>query len=754
MPFDSLIKLRQLNQPELSGYISQVVFPALRSSGITVNSGLFPTASGTENIGSSGLPFNKIYAKQLVLPSGSGILFGSDFFTARVSGTDAIIQIGSYTITSSPIGLSIIGPSGHTGLLGATGATGASGTSVTGTIAAGDTGFRLLFSNGTTGNALPLPSGATGPTGISVTGFYQSGNYAQALFSNGTTGTGILLPSGARGLQGKVGGIIMNINDFTGFSGVSIPKAYIYDIDPLGATYNPTVNLVRGMSYDFGYSGLNLSRITITGNGIDYPTGTGIQTNYFVESGITGYLKLVFFSSTVLTDATNPKTGRYISQELSSSYFDSLNNALKINTLAYNIEEQGTRAEQTFAVRLSSDNSYKWGFQKYNFYNQEPIDSLGAWGFYVLGDTLVSHYGPSGLSGRAGNPGIPGTQGEVGLRGLAGTPGNSITGIERTGNDFRFALSDGTFTAYTTLPAGGTQGNTGPIGPAGTGAQGIQGAQGPSGIADRYAAAFGFTQTFISGSGDPPQYGAIAIKASGASAFVFQTGIDRKFRPGDEIRFSNSELINKSYTPWQRIIVADSPTSRAQYFYSYVVEFTPSIGLIDMVILDTPTPIGLVGGYVTLGSYATLNVNLGGLGSPGEIGLTGPTGSGGLRGDTGTALFVINPLSGLFTNQTNTLNFNTYDAWDLFFTGYNCSLILNNLQTGQMGLLNVRHSGLITIDNNTSTILNWPADVYFPGNVTGPAPVYGLSSIFTLIRYSDKNGSRRIYCTYSSNYAI
>ena len=643
MAFDSLIRLRQLNQPELSGYISSVVMPAIKASGIIVNSGIFPTASGTEDIGSSSFPFDQIYAKQIILPSGSGINFGADFFTAYTSGADAVIKVGSYTITSSPIGLSIIGASGATGFVGASGATGATGISVTGAVSVNVTGFRLLFSDGTSGNSISLPSGATGASGASVTGFTQSGNYAFALFSNGTTGTSISLPSGATGRQGKVGGIILNINDFTGWTGSETPKAYIYDIDPLGNTYNPTINLVRGMSYDFGYSGLNLNTVNIL--------GTDYNTNYFIESGITGYLKLVFFESTILSD--NPKTGRFISQELDSTYFTTLNSALNIDTLSYNVEEQGSRAEQTFAVRLSSDNSYKWGFQKYNFFNQEPIDELGAWGFYVLGDTNVSHFGPSGLTGRQGASGAPGTRGNPGLRGLAGTPGNSITGTERQGNDIRLALSDGTFTEWTTLPAGGLQG---PIGPPGTGASGVQGPIGPMGIADRYAGNFTINDEDdinISGSGS-----AMDIKISPASTFTFTTGNNRKFVPGDEIRFRADGLINKAYSPWQKMIFADSPASRSQYFYAYVTEFTPSIGQMSCVVLSDPPPLGLDGGYIKLFQYATVEFNLGGLGSSGAIGLTGPSG---LRGNTGNALFVINqPVIGL-VEGVNTLNFNVND---------------------------------------------------------------------------------------------
>jgi len=271
------------------------------------------------------------------------------------------------------------------------------------------------------------------------------------------------------------------------------------------------------------------------------------------------------------------------------------------------------------------------------------------------------------------------------------------------------------------------------------------------GIADRYAGNFTINDEDdinISGSGS-----AMDIKISPASTFTFTTGNNRKFVPGDEIRFRADGLINKAYSPWQKMIFADSPASRSQYFYAYVTEFTPSIGQMSCVVLSDPPPLGLDGGYIKLFQYATVEFNLGGLGSSGAIGLTGPSG---LRGNTGNALFVINqPVIGL-VEGVNTLNFNVNDALDLYFTGYNNTISLNydNFQTGQMVLLNIRHSGDITITNNAGSILSWDAGIYFPGNVAAPAPVYGTCSIYTLVRYPNKNGNKRIFCTYSSNYSV
>jgi hypothetical protein len=756
---DSYIRLRQLNQPELSGYISRVVFPALRTSGVSIGGSVLSTGSGISDLGSASLPWDEIYAKGLLLPSGSGVYFGNTFVTAYVSGSEAVIKVGGYTFSSSPTGLSIIGPTGPTGPTGAVGATGISGIGVTGALAiSGGRFMRLLFSNGGSGNAIQMPSGAQGATGTSVTGFALSGVYLRPLFSDGTQGSGILLPSGLQGARGKAGGIILDISNFSGFyTGQAYPRAYIYNIDQNAVTPNPDINLVRGMTYDFGYSGLGLTGVTITGNGISYPTGT-FQSNYFVESGITGYLKFVFFDSSVTGLYSNPKTGRYIRQELPTAVYGDILAKVISTDIAYNIDESSTRSAQTFTIKLSATNNFKYGFQKYNFFTQDPIDSLGAWGFYVLGDIEASHFGPPGPSGALGPQGIPGTQGERGLRGADGAAGVSITGVERNGGSIRFVLSNGTYTDYIVLPSGGEtgpqgpQGATGPTGPAG--ATGPTGATGPSGLADKYAASFLYSDTNYNGSGS-----VFLKRPSGTSTWVAVSGTARRFVPGDEISFYNTALVGKAYTTWQKLIFSDTPLDRYQYFYAYVSSYNINNGLISVVIADSPAPLGASGISQTIlyDQYNIVNVNLGGLGSPGPSGATGATGPQGLKGDTGNPVFLINnPVSGL-RQGTNTLAFNQFDAWNTYITG-NSNLInfnYNSFSTGQSVMLRVYNSGAVdNINTGPTPLIQWDADIRFPSNITAPAPNPGTSSLYTFIRFPDEAGSRRIFCTYSINYAV
>ena len=746
----SEIRLRQLNQVELSGYINQVIFPTLRNSGVNIDftGNIIPTISGYQDLGAPSLPFESIYADEIRLSYGSGMYFGNTPFYAYTSGGNAIINIGGFTYNSSPTGLSIIGPSGASGATGSIGPTGVSGIGVTGMSGINGTGFSLLLSNGNRTNSLALISGATGVTGVSVTGFYQSGSSIFPLYSNNLTGLSIVLPTGIQGVQGKVGGVTLNISDFTGFTGNHIPQAYIYDIDPLGISYNPTINLVKGMSYDFTYSGLNLSSVTITGNGISYPTGT-FKTNYFTESGITGYLKLVFFDSSVLNLYSNPFTGRFIRQEIPTAVYTDILATVISDNIGYNYVEQGTRAEQTFTTKLSSPASFKWGFQKYNFYNQIPIDNLGAWGFYVLGDVNSNYFGPSGQAGPIGTQGLAGAQGERGGKGTDGTPGASPTGVDRLNNDIRFLYSDGTSSNYVTLPNGGPAGPTGPTGPQGAvGPAGATGPQGATGLADRYATSFNYYDTYIGGTG-----AAFYRRISGSSTWNIATGTGRRFAVGDEIQFYNNGLIGKAYTAWQKLLFADDPSTRNQYFYGDVSSYNSSIGLISFIVSTTPQPIGLVSSLVQFDNYNIVDVNLGGLGSQGISGVQGVAGPSGLRGDTGNSLFTMNtPLSGL-VKGTNILNFNQYDSLDLYITGDSNVILFNpaTFVTGMTVLISIYNSGSAINSGPNPVIQFGTGEVKFPYGVSAGSANPGKSALYTFIRFPDKT-TRRIYCTYSLDY--
>lgn len=747
---DSLIRLRQLNQSDISGYISQVLFPILQQSGLTIQGSLLPTGSGVFDIGSLSLPYRNYYGSAFNLPSTGVINFGSTPLNAFISGGAAIIQVGGFTISSSANGVSIIGATGPSG---ATGSIGASGISVTGAINVSGN-LKLLFSNGTTGNAVPLPSGATGtigPSGASIVNFVQSGNYYAPVFSNNHTGSYIGLPSGSKGDKGDAGGIVYDFNLFTGLSSGDVPPAVtIFDIDPFGITQNPAINMIRGMTYSLNYSGLDLTTINIS--------GSGITTNYFVDNGVTGYLKFVIFDSAITGISTNYWTGRHIRQEYQASginqstAYNDLTDFLAAGDVFYNLNETNNFTSQTATVKLGSPSSlYKYGFQKYNLFTQEPLDDSSNWGFYVLGDLNISYFGAAGPQGLIGPQGNPGPQGEQGDAGLTGPQGTSITGVNRDGNNIRFVLDDGTFTDFITLPAGGDTGPEGPQGSTGpSGAQGPIGPRGATGFADQYASSFLYTDTNIGGSGN-----ALLQRTSGTSTWSLLTGSNRKFGIGDEVQFYNNGLIGKAYTTWQMLVFADTPLSRNQYFYGAVSSYDSTIGLLSFIVQPSPAPLGLVANQVLLNNYNIVNTNLGGLGSIGPSGTSGIQGPQGTRGDTGNSVFAINLISGLQTNITNNFDVSRYDGINLYFTGANniINFDLTKFSTGHAVMLRLKNSGSLS-NTNEPPLVSWDAHISFPYGVTAPAPNAGESNIYTFVRFPTEAGQDRIFCTYSVNYAV
>lgn len=782
---DSLIRLRQLNTGDLFSFAEQS-FPLLRKSGIVTLGHITPGTSGAFDLGNPTGYYRELYVNEISLPTGSGIWFGTTFVSAYTSGTDAYLRVGAYTISSTANGISIIGPTGPSGV---TGASGASGIGVTGAVLQSGQYLRLLFSNGGSGNAINMPSGLQGPsgaTGISITGFQQfSGTGLRFLFSNGTTGLPFSLPSGLRGRDGIAGGMSIRFDQFTGFnSGQVYPRVTIYDVDPLGVTENPTLNLIRGMTYTFDYSGLNLSGITLTGNGIDYPTGSGLRSNFFIESGITGYLKFVAFKEDTTGYAYNFWTGRLIRQEIvrsggvNTTEYNNVTNKLQTTDIFYNAQEAVNRTSLTVTVKLGSSASrYRYGFQKYNFFTQQPIDDGGAWGFYHLGLMDVAYVGATGPTGASGLQGAPGPVGDTGPQGPSGIRGVSVIGTERDGNLFRFLFSDDSVGEWIDMPEGGPTGpyvtsavsvggtgvyfvlsnssqtNTVPLPSGATGPQGIAGA---SGIGERYATSFLYSDTSISGSGS-----AFRKQVSGSSNWVLCTGNNRIFTYGDKVEFYNDALRGLAYTPWLKLLFADTPASRMQYFYATVQEYNSSIGLLQFLVEPTPAAIGLAGSDVDWYNYATVSVNLGGLGSSGARGDTGIQGIQGLKGDTGNAVFSINnPISGLKSGQSHSLRMNTYDAWNLYITGANNTINFDytTISTGQTFIMRIRNSGnpsLASLDNtNPIPLINWDTGIYFPYETNAPAPNSGYTHIYSFLRYPDNGGQKVVFCTYSVNYNV
>ena len=740
MAFDSQIRLRQLNQSDLSGWLSNSMFPILSGSGLNVyNNNISPTYSGTENLGSSNFPYNTGFFNNIYIPSGNSINFGNTTLTAWTSGNYGLVTVGGYNIISNNNALMIIGPSGPSGAIGPIGNTGISGIGVTGISGSGT--LTLLFSNGGTSNTIILPSGKQGPSGISNTGYYQSGNFLSPLFSNGSTGSSFFIPSGQMGVTGPVGAININFGQMTGFiTGATSPTPYvILNINPT-ITQNPPINAVKGMNYTFGYSGLNIFQVS------------GFPTNLFIDDfGRTGYLQFTLF------DPTSP-VGRFVSGEATQSYsfYSSLidNSDVMLGPIiAPNLNQI------SFGINFTANSNYYYGFQRYLLATQTPIDdnvNQGEWGFYILGQFNTNYFGPVGLSGVQGIAGIPGPAGDLGPPGSDGPPGISISGVNTFNNNIQFVFTDGSVSQWINLPSGGPQGGLGPTGPQGIsgapGGIGATGATGPAGHSDTYFAEFYPSNMVISG------FTGLYKQVSGTSPFIECTGTNVFMAPGDNIYFQTPSLVGKAYSPWQSVLFADDNFYNARYFYASVVSFNNNNGAMQCVVNSNPPPVGTSGGYIQLWNYSLIDMNLGGLGSPG---VQGPTGAQGTPGTGAYSTFQNSNFIYLPGNSGITLNPALHNCWNLVFTGLNNTINLNysTFYTGATVLIKLSNSGNYfnnaSLNPSDDPEMIWDPAMYFPyGTPFGADP--GTSTLFTLLRVPDMTTglSPTILVTYASNYNV
>lgn len=752
---DSLIRLRQLNQPDLSGYISQVVFAALKASGLNFSGlALVPSGSGVFDLGTQSNPFDSLSVNNINIPSGSGINFGNINFTAYYSGSNAVLRVGTYYITTSPQGLSIIGPSGSQGLSGLSGASGASGTSITGIFQSGN--YMNIYLNNGRINNISLISGASGASGISLTGFYQSGVWLYPLYSNHTTGIGVQV-SGAQGSQGVAGGILIDCNQMTGYlSGERKPAVTIYNVDPNGSE-NPTLNFIKGMRYTIGVSGLNLR--SINGSGANFYTG---------EYGETGYMRFCFWDITLDPNLCG-KTGRLSSYENSSigtltglpTYLRSEGAYLDAWDRIY---EETNKSAISFNIKWSSQTGYRYGFIRCNTDGSVNTNTPGEVG-YILGQAALSYFGPTGPSGAQGPQGIPGPQGQRGPAGQS-SPGVGIDYVEQGSYQIRFHYTDNTTSDWIDLPAGGAQGvqgSTGPTGP--SGAQGAQGIQGPTG--DRYAGSFytNAMSTTYNGTG----YNGFQKKVGGVGAWTLCTGTGKVCYTGDMIWFSAQSLVGMAYTTWQKLLFSDPSYSTPRNFYASVVSYNANNG--DLMVTVEPTPVMPTYNPINFDSYsAGALVNLGGLGSVGPSGAQGEQGSTGPTGPASTATFSMSPLTGLKDGIWSNLNVTGYDGWDLSISGAWNQISFNNstFPTGRTVMLRVRNTGVYNNDNVPETFLSWQDGIRFPyGDVNAPGPnarrgvgdpvTDCWANVYTFVRFPKSGATDNppdIVCTYAVNYLL
>jgi collagen type VII alpha len=678
----SLIKLRQLDQTELSGYIQQFQAGVPTSSGASFSQNIIPSVSGLYTLGNTGNYWQTLYSNSIYLPSGSGITFGNQTFVP--SGNALVISgpSGSTIISSTTNYVTYVGPQGPVG------ATGASGAKITG--ASADVNYNVTFflNDGSSTNPISLPSGAVGPSGYagpsgasvtgSITGTNSSGQYFKFLYSNGATGIPIYVPSGVQGADGEVGGVTLYFQNLTGlFTGQSSP---IVSVAGLSGTYvgGPDINLIKGFSYKFNFSGINsllYEPTNATTNFIAYgDNDAGYYSAYdgsqlvnglgnpLINLGNSGALLLTLFASTT-------PLGRYLWKENGAATTGIVSSGLLIDpttvfeNYAYvpenlivgsNSYNFYWKTEGTVRFSDSVQSNYKYGFALYNADSlQNPPVLQDSEAFYVLGNLNLAYAPLAGPQGPTGPQGIPGPAGVSGPSGSVGATGIGVSGVTTNIvggilNGFQIVLTNGQVVGPYLIPTGGPVGPSGAVGPAGSqGTSGISvtgvnqlnstginfalsnntttnpvilpvGPQGPSGLADKYYSYF-----------DPA-----VLNISGLVNYTgFQTGIDgvnwknatgnarSQLSTGMYVKIFGSPTLpfaNRTYSTSQNLVFAQRGQP-SNYFGAQVVSFDGS----NLTFYVTPQ-VGYwtYNGLTILGSNGNLvDVNLGSLNA------TGPTGT-------------------------------------------------------------------------------------------------------------------------------
>jgi hypothetical protein len=440
----------------------------------------------------------------------------------------------------------------------------------------------------------------------------------------------------------------------------------------------------------------------------------------------------------------------------------------KDSELMTNIYEDAYHGSISFNVNFGSQDSYKWGFMRYNMDGSVNNGSVAnTWGGYVLGTLSTSYFGPSGPSGTSGPRGLDGPQGEPGPVGEGGGEGIGVTGVERNSLDttqIRFLFSDNTNSEWVTLPAGGAQGPKGDTGPQGDkgddgspGPQGDKGDKGDQGAGDSYMSNFASSDINAT-SGITPSFNKMT---SGLSYWTYTTGYNNLWlNPGDAFQFQHNSIKNKAYTPWQNLIFADNNYTGTRYFYAQVMNYNSTAGILSAVVTNSPyAPVGMSGGHIYWSQYNMVALNLGGLGSPGQSGAIGQQGIQGVPGDTGNTIFNIK-VSGVTPSIFNYLDCVTNSAFDLTlgspgnYSYYDNFIYFNTsrFSTGQTVQIKLSNNGPLT--PNDGLMVHWDTYTKFPNSVPGPAPQPNTTNIFTFVRYPDKAGVPQIFCTYSYNYPL
>lgn len=811
---DSTLRLKQLNQPELSGFISTVVSSLPKQN---ISGDITPSGSGIYGLGSTTHYYGNIYSNRVTLPSGSGIYFGNTSFSAFSSGGMGVIKIDNYTITSSGNYISIQGPSGDRGPTGVTGATGATGAGITG-IQYNPSTYALTFylSNGTnTGVTVPPLSGATG---VSVTGFFQSGYYIFPQFDHFKgTGAKVLLPQGPIGAPGSIS--LYYQSGGSSFSEIDFPSVVNVE-DYYDTSSFPPISMMRGMNYTLNFSGLRTHTITAS----DYAILTGIfsgstnlvptvgtDINYYEDpTNGTGFWRMAFF------DEATP-TGIYRPTLLTDYPLSAIkNDEVYGNSLTYN----AYHSDITFNTRFTAQNNYKYGFVIYTIgeAGEEILNSnsFTSYSLFSIGCAIVcgnafcsSGVGPAGLTGPSGSIGPQGIPGPIG-ESIEGPQGVGLNSFEQrsTGTnsyELRFLLTNGDYTDWFPLPSGGPSGVSGAQGAPGLlvnhfrgeysngviyspddsvsysgssyiyiglspnigfdpsntsywqvlALKGDKGDIGPSGASGINAISDKYSSSYFVISGKPTGAGTYANNITGLTVNgAALSGTNAKFTTGDIVSFTNSGITGYSYSPYQKIVIA-SNSYTGTYFNATIISYNSPSGIISFQV-DTGNFSGVQGTTIdtTVNPKKIFWYNY--------LNTTMNIANGvGAKGDSGQPSLLRNGVYYLKMGSSTLFNISGYDVLNLTITGEytpGCDPVsidfdLTKFDTGKSLIVKVRNSGIA--DGNLE-----PPIFYFTGAATGirwPNRTYTRPNdqeayIYTIIRFPDEDGRTSCFGTYSNPY--
>jgi hypothetical protein len=173
------------------------------------------------------------------------------------------------------------------------------------------------------------------------------------------------------------------------------------------------------------------------------------------------------------------------------------------------------------------------------------------------------------------------------------------------------------------------------------------------------------------------------------------------------------------------------------------------------VVNGSPSPVGLVGGYIQLYNYSLINVNLGGLGSSGAPGPIGPQGP---MGNTGHSIF---QNTGVSVTGYSTINVSgsSFDSWNIGIVNpaNTINILSQGISTGQTFIIKVTNTGTYSdYSDGINPLLYWQIDgsipVKWPNSVPAPGPNPQTASLYTFLRFPSTGSQPLIFSTFSVNY--